>query len=411
MKPLRLTRIRTTLVPLLAALALLCPGATVPALALPPTESWSADLSATDSDDANVAVSAGAVRLAGGSARASSAGVPRALGMLVLAPRRLASPADRFTADVTADLPAGSEVFVDVRGLRTGGGWTQWTEAHRAAPGLLGEPSSEVQVRLVLLAGHGGASPAVRALRMTADRTVRLGLDLGIGAPERALSYPIFATREGLVGRTTANGHRIVERDHFVALPSRRGLSARGRGEYSVKVCAGNGRCSWAPVWDVGPWNTTDDYWSPSGIRQSWRDLPQGRPQADAAHRDGYNGGRDQFGRRVANPAGIDLADGTFWDALQLRDNSWVHVTYLWTGRGLSGTVRTYGTPLHVRNGTNRSARAVGLAGNHAQVLVECEARGGMATGTQGTTDIWLRIGPNQHVAKAYVQAPPAPPC
>ena len=409
MKPLRL--IRTTLIPVLAALALLCPGATAPALAVPPTESWSADLSAVDDDDANVAVSDGAVRLAGGSARASSAGVPRPQGMLVLAPRRLAAPADRFAADVTVDLPSGSEVFVDIRGLRSGGGWTEWTEARRDGPALLEEPTSEVQVRLVLLAGDGGASPAVRALQLTADRAIRLPLDLGLGRPERALSYPIFATREGLVGHTTANGHRIVARDHFVALPSRRGLSTRGRGEYSVKVCAGNGRCAWAPVWDVGPWNTTDDYWNPAGIRQSWRDLPQGRPQADAAYRDGYNGGRDQFGRRVANPAGIDLADGTFWDALQLRNNSWVTVTYLWTGRGLSGTVRTYGTPLHVRSGTNRSTHAVGLAGNHSQVLVECEARGGVATGTQGTTDIWLRIGPNQHVAKAYVEAPPAPPC
>jgi hypothetical protein len=28
-----------------------------------------------------------------------------------------------------------------------------------------------------------------------------------------------------------------------------------------VRVCATSGRCEWAPVWDVGPWNITDDYW------------------------------------------------------------------------------------------------------------------------------------------------------
>jgi hypothetical protein len=145
------------------------------------------------------------------------------------------------------------------------------------------------------------------------------------------LTFRVFATREGLVGRTTANGHVITPRDHFVALPSRRALSPRGSTRFSVRVCADNGRCETAPVWDVGPWNTRDDYWSPPGVRQSWTDLPQGRPEAQAAFEDGYHGGHDQFGRRVANPAGIDLADGTFRDGLGLTGNAWVTVTFLWT--------------------------------------------------------------------------------
>jgi len=98
-----------------------------------------------------------------------------------------------------------------------------------------------------------------------------------------------------------------------------------------VKVCAANGRCETAPVWDVGPWNTKDDYWNASSVRQSWKNLAQGKPEAQAAYQNGYNGGKDQFGRKVGNPAGIDLADGTFWDGLKLTDNSWVTVTYLWT--------------------------------------------------------------------------------
>jgi hypothetical protein len=32
----------------------------------------------------------------------------------------------------------------------------------------------------------------------------------------------------------------------------------------------------------------------------------------------------------VKNPAGIDLADGIFWDDLQMRDNDWIKVDYLW---------------------------------------------------------------------------------
>jgi hypothetical protein len=153
-----------------------------------------------------------------------------------------------------------------------------------------------------------------------------------IPAPGAPLRYRVFATREGLVGRTTANGHKIKSSDRFVALPSRRALSPLGSHDYSVRVCAGNGRCATAPVWDVGPWNTRDDYWNPASTRQEWRDLPQGMPEAQAAKEKGYNGGRDQFDRKVANPAGIDLSDGLFWDALGLTDNSWVTVEYLWTG-------------------------------------------------------------------------------
>ena len=36
----------------------------------------------------------------------------------------------------------------------------------------------------------------------------------------------------------------------------------------------------------------------------------------------------------MANPAGIDLADGTFRDGLEMTDNGYVNVTYLWTGGG-----------------------------------------------------------------------------
>jgi hypothetical protein len=87
-------------------------------------------------------------------------------------------------------------------------------------------------------------------------------------------------------------------------------------------------------VWDVGPWNTKDDYWNPSTVRQSFTDLAQGLPEAQAAYQNGYHGGKDAFGRTVTNPAGIDLADGTFWDGLGLTDNTWVTATYLWTAGG-----------------------------------------------------------------------------
>ncbi|WP_372476590.1 hypothetical protein [Pseudonocardia terrae] len=155
------------------------------------------------------------------------------------------------------------------------------------------------------------------------------------GAQEPRSATPlrlrVFATREGLVGGQTANGHIITAHDHFVALPSRRGLSPKGGTTKSVKIDADNGRSVIAPVWDVGPWNTTDDYWNPPSVRQSWTNLPQGTPEAQAAFQNGYNGGKNEKGHPVTNPAGIDLADGTFWDDLELTGNAWVWVTFLWT--------------------------------------------------------------------------------
>lgn len=150
--------------------------------------------------------------------------------------------------------------------------------------------------------------------------------------PEALAANPtwrVFATREGLVGQTTANGHVITNRDHFVALPSRDALTCNGCYAKQVRVCnPANGRCETAPVWDVGPWNTKDDWWN--SPRAMFNDLPRGKPEAQAAYYEGYNGGKDMFGRTVLNPAGIDLADGTFWDGLGMSNNGWVDVTFLW---------------------------------------------------------------------------------
>ena len=138
-------------------------------------------------------------------------------------------------------------------------------------------------------------------------------------------------------------------------------------------------------------------------MRQEWHDLPQGRPASQAAYQDGYNEGKDQFGRRVANPAGIDLADGTFWDGLKLKNNAWVTVTYQWTGAHPAGYVNTPGDTLNVRTAPNSLAPIVGLAGHRAQVRVECAAAGEQVTGTQGTTSTWYRLAPDMYVSAAYV--------
>jgi hypothetical protein len=204
----------------------------------------------------------------------------------------------------------------------------------------------------------------------------------------------VFATREGLIGAGTANGHVIAEGDLFAALPSRRALAPRDSGDYSVRVCAAR-RCAWAPVWDVGPWNTRDDYWNPPSVRQQWADLPQGVPQAQAAYQDGYNDGRDQYDRRVRNPAGIDLGDGLFWDALGLRDNAWVTVEYLWTGAAHVARVEE---TEQIRAAPDAAAAVVGMVTGHATVPVEC-----LVT---TLADDWLRIGTGQFEDAATLQLP-----
>ncbi len=146
--------------------------------------------------------------------------------------------------------------------------------------------------------------------------------------PTLAPTYRIFATREGLVGRRTANGHIIQPRDRFVALPCWCVLSPKGTDQFKVRITY-NGRSVVVPVWDVGPWNTRDDYWNPN---RRYSDLPVGMPMAEAAYYHGYNGGRDEWGRRITLPNGIDIADGTFWDDLGMTSSDYVYVTFLWLG-------------------------------------------------------------------------------
>jgi len=317
-------------------------------------------------------------------------------GLLTLPVRRLGTATGEVVTHVDADSPAGATV--DVRGRQPSGNWSEWLPADRDGRVRLPAPTDEVQARLVLT---GQPGPAVSAVTLTArPGAATQGIPATAGTP---LQYRVFATREGLVGGTTANGHVILPDDRFVALPSRRALSPRGSSDYSVKVCAANGRCAFAPVWDVGPWNTQDDYWSPPAQRERWSDLPQGRPEAQAAFRSGYHGGTDGYGRRVANPAGIDLGDGIFRGALGLKDNATVTVTYLWTGNTRLAKV-VANSAVDVLGAPRTGAAVVGSAARGAGVPVTCSVTAGTAR--------FLQIGIGQFVrAEAVPDAGSTPPC
>ncbi|MER7456049.1 hypothetical protein [Micromonospora sp. NPDC126480] len=385
---------------LAAVLILTLPPLATPAVAAAPAvaeqrdaDRWNVDLALVDADDVNVRHTPTGLRLADPRPAATGRSAVAA-GLLLAVPRTLARPANRVRAQVDARVPRGAAVEIQVRGWRASG-WTEWREA---APQVrFDAPVTSVQARVVLT---GAPSAQVRSVWLTADR-----VDVAaVAAATPGLTYRVYATRIGLVGQTTANGHTIRTRDHFVALPSRRGLAPRNAGDYTVRVCTTTGsRCEYAPVWDVGPWNTRDDYWNLSSVRENWKDLPRGLPQAQAAHQSGYNGGRDQFGRTVLNPAGVDLADGTFWDGLRLTTNAWVDVAYLWTGSGPRGVVGD--GPLNIRSGAGTGYPIRGLAARYAHVPVQCWVTGQTVTGPYGTTSRWNRLAAGQYVSHAYLSA------
>lgn len=240
--------------------------------------------------------------------------------------------------DATASVPADALLTAAVRTATPAGSWTPWRDLDSVSHAIVqGPTATRWQYRLMLSARNLADSPRVRQVTI---RTTPLPPGYPTDPPPAApgVSYQVFATREGLVGGVTANGHRIRPHDHFVALPSDTVLDCDGCRDYTVTITY-KGRTTTQPVWDVGPWNTANPYWQRPST--PFRELPQGVAAARAAYQKGYQGGEDIFGRPVGNPAGIDLADGVFWDDLHMSGSDWVTVTYNWQG-GAPALTRPY---------------------------------------------------------------------
>ncbi len=176
-----------------------------------------------------------------------------------------------------------------------------------------------------------------------------------------------FATREGLIGRTTANGHVIKSTDVFVALPSGKGLCPSDKNNiYTVNITYNGKPMTNIPVWDVGPFNIYDDYWNPNSSRSTWGyagygNLPQGSSEEWYAYTYNFHNGwtsscpysgqvtayvsdsdpGTQVHNTKANPnthssvrnngASIDLSDGVLnYLGIPLGTNVNVSVTYNW---------------------------------------------------------------------------------
>ena len=69
-----------------------------------------------------------------------------------------------------------------------------------------------------------------------------------------------------------------------------------------------------------------------------WRDLPRCVPEAQAAFFRNYNGGKNQFGNPVTNPAGIDVTPEVarrmhVWKKLRFEGLLKVRVHFPWVRR------------------------------------------------------------------------------
>src|SRR3954451_15550031 len=100
-----------------------------PAEATTTTTTWTADLSTVDTDDVNVAATGGALTLADAAWHRTARVLAGSEGSLITAEHTLATPANRVSADLTADAPKGTSVEVDVRGRTGADDWTEWTPA------------------------------------------------------------------------------------------------------------------------------------------------------------------------------------------------------------------------------------------------------------------------------------------
>lgn len=137
---------------------------------------------------------------------------------------------------------------------------------------------------------------------------------------ERGKTFRVFATQYA--------GYTRYE----VALPHRK---IKFEGGYRVRIRPdGSSKRAWVEVKEVGPWNTYDNWWDRKKDRDMWKDLPRGLPEAQAAYFDNYNRGRDEYGRKVLNPAGADLTTQFAREVgLDKYENAWVYVHVPWVPR------------------------------------------------------------------------------
>jgi hypothetical protein len=125
-----------------------------------------------------------------------------------------------------------------------------------------------------------------------------------------------------------------------VALPHRALKFRKRHRRVPIRPVEG-GRRVRAPVKEVGPWNTYDNYWkgrTTNEKRREWRNLPRCVPEAQAAFYHNFHGGKDENGDTVTNPAGVDLSPAVarkmdVWRRIHRNGKVLVRVRFPWVAR------------------------------------------------------------------------------
>jgi hypothetical protein len=144
-------------------------------------------------------------------------------------------------------------------------------------------------------------------------------------------TYMVSSQSKGIRCRVFATQYTgYTERE--VALPHRNLKFGR---QPRVRIWRVSGGPSVGPsVKEVGPWNTYDNYWVQNKDRAMYKRVPRCKPEAQVAYYQNFNKGKDEFGREVLNPAGVDLApDVARSMGLEEYQNAWVWIRFPWVHR------------------------------------------------------------------------------
>ncbi len=179
-----------------------------------------------------------------------------------------------------------------------------------------------------------GAAAAARFRMWLAGVWEREVAARGLAAAARPgfMGYTVFVTQ--YIGVTT---EEVAVPDKYGKFASRNWQHHQGYEgqDYQLALDYNGKAVDSIRVWDVGPWNIDDNYWDPvvswPRPRRLFTDLARGMPEAQAAYYNGYNGGKDQSGRTVLNPAGCDETPAVAAKlGLVYLQNAWIAVTYWW---------------------------------------------------------------------------------
>lgn len=138
-------------------------------------------------------------------------------------------------------------------------------------------------------------------------------------------THTIYATQ---YEPNTSGAREVALPDKYIKFANLGWDSHYSNPPYTVTVRSSKSTLTGVRVDDVGPHNKNDNYWDTN--RRLWNgQISLGTPEAYAAYVDHFNGGKDEFGRTVTNPAGIDLSTSVA-RSLGLGSNAsgWIVVTF-----------------------------------------------------------------------------------